>query len=498
MNFTKGVGFVCAFQLLFLCTAFSQTVTFSYNKESLAVMECISSLRLGKARILLAEEKAQTPQNVALDYLSDCIDYYSLVTNPDPVAYSILEKEKSARLNRIQNLPVSSPYKLYAAGEIHLHWSILKLNKHDFLSGALELREAYQLMEKNYTLFPNFAPTKKSLGFVKSLLGTLPENYAWMLNIVGLKGNYAEGLKLIQQYLNQKKIPDEQLLDKQQADYYYTLLHFYFGNKQTAWEYCEPVTRDYASNLISCHLRSFIASRTAHAEEAIQVINKRPRGTEYAPFDELDLTMGYAKLNRLDEDGEIYLKKYVTFSRNGGNKKDAYRRLAWYHLLAGDTVKYSVYKHLSYKQNTAKDDEDKITDRDLAAGIYPNKTVLKARLLFDGGYYEQAEHVIAEVKISKLQGKYQTAEYYYRYGRILQEQKKYAKAIEYFTNAIRLSEPTEYYMAPYSALQVGYINQKLGFTQTAKYYFDKAMSYKNYDARSYIHQKAKLALQEIK
>lgn len=496
MNFTKGVGFVCAFQLLFLCTSFSQT--FTLNEESVEVMEHLTHLKLAKAKSVLTEEKNKAPQNIALDYLGACIDYYTLITDPNPGLYTILEKNKSATLNRIQTLPVSSPYKLYAEGEIHLHWSILKLNKGDFLSGALELREAYQLLEKNNRLFPAFMPTKKSLGFVKAILGTLPENYSWMLNIVGLKGNYNEGLKLIQQYLNQKKIPDEQLLDKQQADYYYTLLNYYFGNKQTAWDYCEPLTRDYSTNILSCHLRSFIASRTARTDEAILVITKRPKGNEYATFDELDLTMGYAKLNRLDDDGAIFLKKYVTFAPGGSKKKDAYRRLAWQHLLDGDTAKYVVYKNLSYKQNTSKDEEDKIADKDLAAGIYPNKTVLKARLLFDGGYYEQAERIMAEVKMNKLQGNYQTAEYYYRYGRIMQEQKKYAKAIEYFTNAIRLAQPTEYYMAPYSALQIGYINQKLGYTQTAKYYFEKALSYKNYDSKNYIHQKVKLALQEIK
>ncbi|MES2561029.1 MAG: hypothetical protein V4590_14885 [Bacteroidota bacterium] len=498
MSFTKGVGFVCAFQLLFLCTAISQPVTFSFTRESVNVMEHISNLKLARAKILLAEEKSRYPKNAALDYLGGCIDYYTLITNPDPALFNILEKDKSARLSRIQKLPASSPYKLYAEAELHLHWSILKLNKHDYLSGALELREAYQLLEKNNTLFPAFLPTKKSLGFVKALLGTLPENYAWILNIVGLKGNYDAGLKIIQQYLNQKKFPEEQLLDKQQADFYYTLLHVYFGNKQTAWEYCEPLTRDYTSNLLSCYLRSFIASRTAHTDEAIMVLSKRPRGTEYAPFDEMDFTMGYAKLNRLDDDGAIFLKKYVTFARNNGKKKDAYRRLAWHHLLAGDTSKYVVYKHLSYKQNSAKDDEDKYADRDLEAGIYPNQMLLKARLLFDGGYYEPAERVIAEVKTGKLHGKYQQAEYYYRYGRIMQEQKKYSKAIEYFTQSIKLAEPLEYYMAPYSALQIGHINMKLGFTQTAKYYFEKAMAYKNYDARNYIHQKAKLALQEIK
>jgi hypothetical protein len=499
MNFTKGVGIVCAFQLLFLCTTAAQQITFEHSsQEVLLAIEHISSLRLVKAKQLLAEETAKHPNNVACDYLNDCIDYYNLISDPDPSLFNVLEKNKSQRINRIQKLAATSPYKLYAEAEIHLHWSILKLYKHDYVSGAVELREAYQLLEKNNKLFPSFLPTKKSLGFIKALLGTLPDNYAWILNIVGLKGDYNEGIKLIQQFLIQKKIPDEQLLDKQQADFYFTLLNFYFGSKQTAWEYCEPITQDYTSNLLSCYLRTFIAARTAHSDEAIACLNKRPRSSEYASFDELDYLIGYTKLNRLDNDGDIFLKKFVTFGHNNSLKKDAYRRLAWHHLIANDTAKYQIYKSLSYKQNAAKDDEDKIVDKDLQKGIYPHIGILKARLLFDGGYYEQAERMMSEINTSRFKGNHHAAEYYYRFGRIMQEQKKYSKAIEYFTQSIRIAEPLQYYMAPYSALQIGYINLKLGYVQTAKYYFEKAMTYKNYDAKNYIHQKANHALREIK
>lgn len=495
----KGVGIVCAFQLLFLCTLQAQTLQFNQSHpEILSAIEHISTLRLEKARSIIAEEAAKYPQNAACDYLNDCIDYYTLVTSHNPKLFNTLEKNKSSRLSRIQKLPTSSPYKLYAEAEVHLHWSILKLSNKDYLSGALELREAYQLLEKNNVLFPSFLPTKKSLGFIKSLLGTLPDNYTWILNIVGLKGNYAEGLRLIQQYLNQKRIPEEQLLDKQQADFYFTLLHFYFGSKQTAWEYCESITTDFSISPLSCYLRSFIASRTAHTDEAIAVLTRRPRGNDYSKFDDLDYIMGYAKLNRLDKDGDIYLKKFVTFTQNAELKKDAYRRLAWFQLLENDTAKYLVYKHLSYKQNASKDDEDKIADKQLTLGIYPHTTILRARLLFDGGYYERAEQVMAEINPTRMRGPYQVAEFYYRFGRIMQEQKKYAKAIDYFTASIRIAEPLQYYMAPYSALQIGYINLKLGFTQTARYYFDKSMTYKGYDSKSYIHQKAKLALHEIK
>lgn len=504
MNFLKGVGIVCVFQLLFLCAVSGSEVenasapSFIYTPGCLEAMKYISVLKLEKARELLDAEHQKYPNNFAIQYLQDCADYYRLITNHDPAEFELLEKNKAPRLALMKQLPRTSSYALYAEAEINLHWSVLKLMNEEYLSGAMELRTAYQLFEKSAASFPTFYPSKKNLGFIKALLGTLPENYKWILNIVGLKGDFNQGLDLVNQYLSQKQFPADQLLDKQSADYYYVMLQFYFGNKAKSWEYCKTITQDYAQNQLSCYLHAFVASRTAHNDEAIQVLMKRPRGPEYSTYHELDLLTGYCKLNRLDDDADIYLKKFVTFSRGNYQKKDAYRRLAWHQLLLGDTLKYHTYKNLGAKVSSHIDDEEKTITAEFAKGIYPSKEILEARLQFDGGYYEQAEETIAAINVRSLPTKLQQAEYYYRYGRIMQEQRKYSRAIELFNEAIKTAEPAQYYFAPYSCLQLGFIYAKLGFNQTARFYFDKTTTYKNYEARGSMIQRAKLATQQLK
>ncbi len=494
MTNIKRAGILVVFQLFFLCPVFSQT--FNYTPECLEAMKLMGKLKLEPARAILTKEQSKQPTNLAIDYLLDCIEYYALISSRDKRDVSVYEKNQRNRIDRIHKLAATIPLSAYAEAEMLLHLSIVKMMHQEYVSGAMELRSAYQLHTRNAQKYPQLHATFKSLGFIKALLGTLPENYHWVLNVVGLTGNYNEGINLIEKYFKQASAT-EPFIDRQQADFYYTLLQFYFGDKQQAWTYAQQHTTDFEDNNLSCYLRAFMASHTAHNEEALAALQKRPKTAEFSHYHELDWLMGYSLLNKLDPDCEIEFKKFVTFSKYKTQRKDAYRRLAWSELIKQDTLRFIVYRNLSFKESSYKDDEDLMVDKELARNIYPNAYVLKARLLFDGGYYAQAEQLIKSVQLSQLKNNIQKAEYYYRYGRIMQEQKKYAKAIEYFTESIKLSEPENLYFAPYSSLQLGSVYHKLGYTQTAAYYLKKAIAYKNYKAKGYIVQKAGQELEQL-
>jgi hypothetical protein len=457
----------------------------------------MGKLKLEPARAVLAKEYLKQPQNLAIGYLQDCTDYYALICSGNKQGLSQYEKDQHTRIEPIHKLAATLPLAAYAEAEMLLHLSIVKMMHQEYVSGALELRSAYQLHTRNAQRYPQLHATLKSLGFIKALLGTLPENYHWILNVVGLTGNFNEGLVLIERY-NKQALPTDPFIDRQQADFYYAILQFYFGDKQQAWAYTQQHTTDFEDNNLSCYLRAFMASHTAHTDDALTILHKKPRGSEFTNYLELDWLMGYSLLNKLDPNCEIEFKKFVTFSKHKSQRKDAYRRLAWSELIKHDTLRYMVYRNLSFKETSHKDDEDLMVDEELKHSIYPNAEVLKARLLFDGGYYAQAEQLIKTIQPAKLKSNAQKAEFYYRYGRIMQEQKKYAKAIEYYTESIKLAEPNNLYFAPYSSLQLGYIYRKLGYAQTAEFYLKKTINYKNYKAKGYIVQKAEQELEQLR
>jgi hypothetical protein len=102
--------------------------------------------------------------------------------------------------------------------------------------------------------------------------------------------------------------------------------------------------------------------------------------------------------------------------------KDAYRRISWHYLLKNDLDKFKVYRELSKRYGSTNSEEDKNIMRETTAGITHDLVLLKARLLFDGGYYAKAEETIKQRKPELLKTEYQNLEYYYRYARILHEQ----------------------------------------------------------------------------
>lgn len=495
MYFIKRVGIAIAFQLfLFLQTSAESNL--KITPQCIQAIECISNLKLDKASQLLAEELKLNPNNAYAVLLMDYVDYYQLITSQVYTDYKLLEGHQHKHLQEVRKISKSSPYALYAESEIYLHWAVIKLMHQDYLSGALDLKASYSAIQKNYLLFPKFEPNKKTLGFLKAILGTLPENYNWILGVVGLKGNYSEGLHLIESYINQYQPMPETKLDIQNANFYYVLLHFYYGDKMKAWKHCKSTTDDFAVNPLHCYLRGFIAARTCNNDEAIQVYAKRPKSSEYAPFFEIDLQMGLSKLYRMDTDADIYFKKYVTFYKGKLNMKEAYMKLAWIEWLKGDTSRYKVYRHLSAKYDSHLDDEEKQVANEQQKGILPNPLILKMRLLFDGGYYAQADEVHKTVVVSKLPTTYQQSEFYYRSGRLMQEYKKYSKAITYFTEAIKYGEKQNYVFAPMSTLNLGFVYLELHYPQTAVLYFEKAKTYKNYESKGYVVQRANVGLQQ--
>ena len=331
---------------------------------------------------------------------------------------------------------------------------------------------------------------------LQAVLGTVPENYKWILNVIGMSGNFNEGLKNIKAYAEEKEFPQEQLLEKQSAEFYYTFLLLNFGNKQECWKFCESVTSDYETNLLSAYLRAFTGLKCAHNDDAITACAQRPHGNGYIQLEIMDYLMGKAKLNKLEKDADMYLKKFVSFYKGQNLIKDAYKRLAWYNLLVGDTLKYNIYSGLARKYGALTSDEDKNALKESESGILPDIILLKSRLLFDGGYYAKAEEMIRSHG-RKFQSPYQEIEYYYRYARIMHGSNKLAKAIEMYQQTIAVADDHSLYFAPNSCLQLGYIYEKLGYKDLAKLYFEKALTYKNYEYRSGITQEAKAGLSRL-
>ena len=125
------------------------------------------------------------------------------------------------------------------------------------------------------------------------------------------------------------------------------------------------------------------------------------------------------------------------------------------------------------------------------------KVLMKARLAFDGGYYDKALALITPSSENSFGQIPDRVEFNYRKGRIFQQLNNFPNSINSFERAIVLSENQNLSFGASSALQLGYIYQSINEKAKAKSYFEKAISYKKHEYKNSVDNKAKAALNEM-
>ena len=171
----KGARMVITLVLFFLCLIVKANIQhhFYFSPVCLEAQKHIASLRLNKAQQLLSAEKKLHPDNVAILFLENYIDYYRLITSQDYSNLKKMEQLKDERLKAIRKISPKSPYFLYAQSEINLQWGFIQSFNQGYLGAMLDFRNAYQLAKENYEKYPEFKPSLKTVGLFRALLGTI-------------------------------------------------------------------------------------------------------------------------------------------------------------------------------------------------------------------------------------------------------------------------------------------------------------------------------------
>jgi tetratricopeptide (TPR) repeat protein len=143
-------------------------------------------------------------------------------------------------------------------------------------------------------------------------------------------------------------------------------------------------------------------------------------------------------------------------------------------------------------------EEDNYAQRFFDDRVPLNRLLTRARLQIDGGYYREALSTLnlfrgtpGTPRHDQLEEPYRRARAWHLLGRPDSARLFYARTIARAGNA-------PYYFAPQAALQLGYLYQAEGQRNTAKVYFQKALSYPRHEYKNSTDTKAKLALKELK
>lgn len=487
--------------LVLLCVSFAAQASFAFNdncKQAYAEMMC---LRFVKAGTRMQSEKALNPDNQVPYIIENYIDFLKVLIGEEEKDFVYLKSKKEYRLQKLAKGAKNSPWCLYSQSLIYLQSGVARIKFGEYVNASLDINRAYRLLVENQRKFPDFVMNKAGLGILHSLIGTVPAKYQLAVRSLQFEGTIPKGNSEIKEaYLKVSSDPQLSFLLPETV----FLLTFVTLNLSAdipaALNLAEKFNKSNLASIINespLLIYSFanIYSRAGENDKAIQLLTFCPRTADRYPFHYLNYMLGVAKLNRLDKDACYPILNFLGSFKGKNYIRSAYMHLSWYYLIQNEPEQYNTYIERIKLRGNDQVDNDREALAYANKNSKPNTQLLKARLLFDGGYYTRAKQELDGFKASDDKS---GLEYVYRLGRIYHNWGKMDEAISYYKETINKGEKLPYYFAANSSLQLGMIYEKQNDFKQAKAYYLKVLDMDFDEYQFSITNKAQAGLNRIK
>jgi hypothetical protein len=491
--------------LLSLIFFFLINLTYSqydFNKNCKEAYIATINLKFKQAENAIKTEKTSNPSNLIPYFIENYIDFLTVIIGEQEFDFEKLKENKSSRISFLEKGDKASPYYRFCLAEIYLQSAFAKLNYNENFTAFFEIKRSYNLIEKNIEEFPDFLPNYICSGLLHALIGSIPDNYKWVSTIFFLDGSVNQGANELKFVLDSAIFSDNYSHLKIETLYYLSFIQLNLqANNENVTELIDYFYKIAADSAITepllCYSLASIYMKTGENDKAMATLQNSNRSDEYYPYNYLDYLLAETKLYKFDKEAITWFEKYINDLQGKNYLKSAYRKIAWSYLIDGNKDKYS--ENIEKVKSCGKTfvDSDKQAQKEAESNIIPNVVLLKARLLFDGGYYQQALNQLNEPDSNYLQNVKDSLECEYRKARIYHKLGKTNEAIKYYDAVLKQGSEYEYYFAANSALQLGFIYENQTKFRKAKSYYKQCLSLKYDEYRKSIRQKAKAGLNRI-
>lgn len=474
---------------------------FVFNDQCQEAYHKILEFRFNEAKSLLQQERDQRADNLIPIYLENYIDFFKLFTGENKLMFETLKRNKAIRLDDIESGNKESPYYRFCIASVTLQWAFVRLKFGEYTTAAFEIRHAYILLKENQTHFPDFLPNQIGLGILHIIIGLVPEKYQWLVNFTGFEGSVTEGVSELWHVLNYEGDNPVFALYKPEVCFYLAFVDAnLLNNKKESLSLIQrfdsdTILRTYNQSPLIIYAKSSIYMKNGKNNEVINLLNDYHAPPNTYPFAFLSYLEGLARLNSLDPSAVTFFERFVREFTGINYIKAGYQKSAWAYLLQGDTLRYRHEIEEVGKNGNSIVDEDKLAQMEYNVGIIPAIPLLKARLLFDGGYYLEALKVLLNTSFdSYMRSKKDLTEYTYRMGRIYHALGNLPKTIQYYAATIDNGRNLPHYFAASAALNLGWIYEEQGNYIAADTNFRLCISMKYDEYENSLRQKAKAGL----
>lgn len=466
---------------------------FDFNGRCRQAYHEIVQLKLNSGQQLLDTEKAQHPNNLIPYFLENYIDFFTLFFNEDPAEYKKRLPNRQTRLALLNQGPKKSPFFLFTRSVIHFQWAAIRVKFGNNWDAGWEFRRSYLQIKNNQQAFPHFMPNGLYAGAMQVAAGTIPDGYKWLSNLLGINGNITKGMARVGSFL--QGTDEWSVLFHEEAVFYYCYLKFYIQNDRPGvFQFIDQQQLDVVNHHLFAYLAANLHLNNQQAEKTEQIILGKNNNAAYLALPVWDMEMGYAKVHHLDAGAALYLERFLTTFKGKFYVKDVLQKLSWHYYLQGDEARAKTYRQKILQSGSTDTEADKQAQKEAMTGKWPNKLLLQARLLNDGGYYRQALALLHGKNTGFFSLPEDKLEFAYRAGRLYDDIGNDSTAIVFYKQAIDLGEQRKEHFAARAALQTGFIYEQRADKQTAIQWFQRCLNMKDHDFKNSLDQRAKAGI----
>ncbi|WP_345157198.1 DUF3808 domain-containing protein [Pontibacter saemangeumensis] len=449
-------------------------------------------LRVNSSRtILRTAVPEKEADKAALLLVANYNDFLELCVEQDQNRYDQLVEAQEKRLEKITQMTDRSPWAGYAAAEVRMQLAMSKLLFGNRLSAAWDFRKAYLQYARNASRWPGFQPNKKNLGVMQVMIGSVPDQYQWFLQIIGLIGSVREGMANLKTAAMQPN-PFQEEAKLLHAIMLHTIRP---ENAPHAISQVTDLLKTQPDNLLFRFAAMHLLKKTNQGEAALKLYEERPYSKLYLSFPFLHHMAADLYLYRGDYARSVSENKLFLLQHKGQHYvKSAHYKLYIAHLLGNHLPQAKWHFNQILQLGIAETEEDKYAVSYAESNEQPVPPLMKARLHADGGYYREALTDLANMQISATTPLPVRVEHLYRKARVYHGLHDLQEAAAFYKLTIATAADAPLYYAPNAALQLGYIYQQANQPEKAKACFRKALAYKGHAYKNSIDAKAKLAL----
>lgn len=478
-----------------------QTVTarsyYDFNTQCREAYHNVISARLPLAEKQLHQLHNAQPGNLITVFLTDYAAFIRLFLLENENDYRKYLRTNNQAIALLEQGDSASPFHLYCLAQTRLHRAFAQLLFGDYWSGYWNMRRAYLQFGENKKRFPLFVANTKSISLIQALTGILPSHFHWLVHLTGVDADLNKGMEALkkiiqQQHSNNWIFHEETLLT-------YGILLFYTATEKTE---ALALYRKYgfpkADNLLGMLTYINILLHTNQNEACRDIIIKLPQNEEYLHVPLIHYYKGLYLLQQLQPEAMSHFEQYIAQTQSPHFIKSAYHKIAWIYLLQGNEKKYREYLDKVIASGKTQREADRQAEREAQTTEQPHPDILKARLLFDGGYTQASIRVLNSINAEQLKAEKDRTELTYRKARAYQHLGEYERAISLYKQTITQGKELPYYFAANSALQLGLYYEKENRKEEAKKYYSLCLALKNHEYTYSISQKAKAGLERLK